>query len=103
MRDGLTEEQQAIYKIVESHMVFVATMPEPDKSRCLLSLAYEYFILDMEEEAFKLLEQADSGYFQEQLESDVDSIDNMKEIVTTIMSKLIEIGYIRVKLDAEER
>jgi len=62
-----------------------------------MCLAYEYLNLDMEEYAFPLLEEADPGYFKDQLKEDMEKIPNMTEIVMRIIEKVIEAGYVKVK------
>jgi len=94
--DGLTDLQKQVDQAVKQQLPFVNTLPNPDKSRCLLCLAYEYFILDMEEEGLKLLEGADPEYFKDQLAKDMKEIDNMEIIVLSVTSRLIEAGYIKV-------
>jgi hypothetical protein len=94
--DGMTELQKQVDSAVRSQLRIVLTLPNPDKSRCLLCLAYEYFIQDMEEDAFNLLSQADPEYFKDQLAKDMKEIENMETIVTSVLQKLIEAGYIKV-------
>lgn len=80
----------------------VLQMPEPQKSRCLMGLAYEYFIADLEEEAYKILKKADPKYFGEQLGKDMKEDPIIKQIVFRIASKLIEIGLVKaVETDNE--
>jgi hypothetical protein len=95
MKDGLTEDQKFIIKQVEGMVPVCVALPEPDKSRTMMCLAYEYFVLDMEEEAFKLLKQADPLYFGEQLAQDIDDIEGIKQVVDTIAIKLVEIGIVK--------
>jgi len=97
--DGLSKEQKYIVDQIEGMMVTVNDLPEPDKSRCLFSLAYEYYMVDMEEEANKLMMLADVEYFSKQLGEDMDNIDGMKEIVMGVMDKLIEIGIVKIKTE----
>ena len=94
MNDGLTEEQIFIIDEVKAQLPIVLTLSNPDKSRCLLGLSYEYFLMDLEEEAYKLLKQADPAYFGEQLGKDMKEIPNMDIVVFTITSKLIELGLV---------
>jgi hypothetical protein len=94
MTDGLTEKQKQIVEEIKAQLPMVYNLPNPSKSRCLLSLAYEYFLLDMEEEAFKLLKQADPNYFGEQLGKDLEEIPQMTTIILCISSKLMELGLI---------
>lgn len=94
--DGLTELQKQVISAVQMQLRLVVTLPQPDKSRCLLCLAYEYFVLDMEEDAFKLLEMADPEYFKDQLAKDMKEIKDMSTIVMTVMQKLVEGGYVIV-------
>ena len=99
MRDGLTLEEQQMIGEINKALPIAMSLPNPDKSRCLLGLAYEYFLMNMEEEAYKLLEQADPDYFGEQLGKDMKEIPNMEEVVMRILDKLMEIGVVVVKAD----
>lgn len=96
MNDGISAKDQLVVDEIKKQLPFVLTLPNPDKSRCLLSLAYEYIIMDMEEEGMKLLRQADPEYFKEQLSKDMKDIPNMEIIVLSISSKLIELGIVKV-------
>ena len=96
MNDGLTPEEQWVVDQIKAQLPIITKLPNPDKSRCLLSLAYEYMLLDMEEDAIKLLKQADPEYFKGQLSKDMKEIPNMDIIVLSISSKLIELGIIKV-------
>jgi hypothetical protein len=102
MNDGLTADEVQMVAEIKTQLPFIMKMPNPDKSRCLLSLAYEYLIMDMEEEAMKLLRQADPEYFKDQLSKDMKEIPNMDIIVMSISSKLIELGIIKVVAKQEE-
>lgn len=96
MNDGISRENQEVITAIKAQLPIVLRMPDPDKSRCLLALSYEYMIMDMEEEALKLLKQADPEYFKEQLSKDMKDIPNMDIIVMSISSKLIELGIVKV-------
>ena len=96
MKDGLTADQSAILLEVERQVPLVSKLPEPDRSRCLTCLAYEYLLQDMEEKSFDLLSQCDPGYFKEPMANDMKRDPSMNRIVMTILSKLIEIGYVSV-------
>lgn len=97
MKDGLNAQQNAILEEVERQIPLVSGLPEPDRSRCLTCLAYEYMLQDMEEKAFELLEKCDPGYFKEPMANDMQKDPSMNRIVMTILSKLIEIGYVKVR------
>jgi len=94
MSDGLSDIQKEVVKLVQSQLPYIKSLPEPDRSRGLLCLAYEYFNLDMEERAFPLINLAQPEYFQEQLAKDVLEVPNMREIVIKVADKLMETGYI---------
>jgi hypothetical protein len=94
--DGLSEIQRKIDAAVKQQLPFVLRMPDPDRSRCLFCLAYEYLNLDMEERAFPLLEQADPDYFAAQLKEDMAKIPNMTEMVMRILQKLVDAGYVKI-------
>lgn len=96
MNDGLSKEDKWMVEQIELQFPFVLKLSDPDKSRCLLGLAYEYFLMDMEEKAYELLRQADPNYFKEQLAKDMREIPNMDKIVLRIMGKLIDIGVVVV-------
>lgn len=91
--DGLTEDQKYIDEAVKAQLPLVLKLPNPYRSQCLLCLAYEYFILDMEEEAYKLLMKADPEYFKDQLAKDIKEIPNMDIIVKRVAKKLVELGF----------
>ena len=97
MKDGLNVEQQFILQQVESALPQVLKLPEPARSQSLTCLAYEYFLQDMEEKAFTLLEKADPNYFKEPMKKDMESDPRMNKIIMTILAKIIEIGYVEVK------
>lgn len=104
MTDGLNKQQKAILDEVERQVPIVVGLPEPDRSRCLTCLAYEYMLQDMEEKAFNLLEQCDPNYFKQPMADDMKNDPNMNKIVMTILSKLIEIGYVEVRTaDGEKK
>lgn len=92
--DGLDTVQKTIIDEINKQLPSVLKMPNPDKSRCLVSLAYEYFNLDMEEEGFKLIEQCDPQYFKGQMAEDMKNIRDFDQIVVAIMAKLLHLGYI---------
>lgn len=104
MQDGLTELQKDILRQVERATPQVLALPEPNRSKAIVGLAYEYFLQDMEEKAFGLLEQADPNYFKEGKKKDLED-PLMNKIFFTIIGKLIESGYVTVKEaeDAEEK
>lgn len=95
MKDGWTTEQQEIDKEIKRVVGTVMKLPEPDKSKSLLCLAFEYFNLDMEEEGFDLIGKTDPGYYKNQLPKDMEKDKDINRIVMTIISKLITAGYIR--------
>jgi hypothetical protein len=97
MNDGLTKEERWMVEQIKAQLPLIEKIPNPDKSRCLLGLAYEYFLMDMEEEAYKLLEKADPAYFSEQLGKDMEEMSEMTEIVMRILDKLMDIGVVVVK------
>lgn len=99
MKDGLTQEEQQMVSEIKSLLPTVRLLPDPDRSRSLLCLAYEYFLMDMEEEAYKLLEEADQNYFGEQLGKDMKDITGMTEIVMRILNKLMDIGIVKIKIE----
>jgi hypothetical protein len=94
--DGLTENQKEIIKAVEEMLPSIRKLPDPMRSQSLLCMAYEYFIADMEERAYPLLEEADPNYFSEQLGKDMADDSRMLEIVMRIMDKLVDIGIVKV-------
>jgi predicted transcriptional regulator len=96
MNERISPNDQKTVDEIKRMLPLVLPMPNPNKSRCLLGLAYEYFIMDMEEEAYKLLLMADPEYFKDQLAEDMKEMPNMKEVVLTIMHKLVELGLIKV-------
>lgn len=102
MYDGISKEDQEMVDQIKAALSLVMNLPDPDKSRCLLSLAYEYFLMEMEEEAYKLLMHADPNYFSAQLKEDMKTIPNMDQIVTRIAGKLIELGVITIKFNGED-
>lgn len=73
----------------------VLKLSEPVRSRCLMGLAYEYFIADLEETAFDILKKADPNYFGEQLGKDMKEDPRIEQIVFKIASKLMEIGLVK--------
>ena len=94
--DGLTKEQKEVDRLVREQIPRALALPEPDRSKCIMCLAYEYFNQDMEEKAFKLIEKADPNYFKDQLAKDMQD-PQIKEIVFRIMGSLMSAGYIKVK------
>ena len=92
-KDGLDKDQKYIVDQIKQQLPSVKKLPEPDRSRYLVSLAYEYFLQDMEEDAFKLIEMADPNYFKGQMSKDMGTVEGFDKIVTVIMSKLLELGY----------
>ena len=94
MIDGLSEEQKRTDTMVKAQLPLVVKLPEPSRSRCLLALSYEYFVQDMEEEAFVLLSMSDSGYYDLQFAVDIVERDDMRELLVIIVQKLIEGGYV---------
>lgn len=98
MMDGLTKEQESIDQAIQDQLSVVLQLSEPDRSKCLTCLAYEYFLLDMEERAFGVLKQADPEYFNTHMIKDLKD-PQMNEIFMTIVSKLIRSGYIKVHVD----
>jgi len=99
---GLSENQKKIITAVEFQLPMVRTLPDPDRSRCLMCLAYEYFVLDMEELAYPLLEEADAEYFKYQLGKDMEADENITTIVLRIMDKLVDVGAVIIKADDEQ-
>jgi hypothetical protein len=95
--DGLSDLQKQVVQAIKSQLPMVRALPNPDKSKCLMCLAYEYFMLDMEEEAYKLLSEADPEYFKDQLAKDMDEDSDVALVVSRIIDKLIDIGVVRVK------
>jgi len=103
LNDGLTDEQKWIIEEIKEHLPFILEhVPNPDKSRALLGMAYEYFLMDMEDEAYALLLKADPEYFKDQLKEDMVMIPNMRQIVFRIMGKLVELGLVKVVTDEED-
>lgn len=98
MIDGLTEEQALVIKEVEKQLPMIATLPEPERSRCYMCLSYEYFILDMEEKGFALIEKADPNYFGKQLSEDMKNIKDIDTIVFSILESLMKGGYVKLKV-----
>lgn len=96
MKDGLTELQQKVDTAVQATLKFSLKLPEPDRSKVLTCLAYEYFNLDMEEKAFKILEKADPEYFKTHMKKDLED-PQMKQIFFSIIGKLIDAGYVKVE------
>ncbi|HUV84319.1 MAG TPA: hypothetical protein VMV86_01340 [Methanosarcinales archaeon] len=98
---GLSDIQKQVVRAVEFQLPMVRTLPDPDRSKCLMCLSYEYFILDMEELAYPLLEEADPEYFKDQLAKDMAEDENITTIVLRIMDKLIDVGVVIVKAKDE--
>jgi len=92
--DGLDINQKTVIDEINQQLPTVLKMPNPDKSRCLVSLAYEYFNLDMEEDGFKLINQCDPRYFKTHIAEDMKNIKGFDTIVIAIMAKLMYLGYI---------
>lgn len=88
------EEKKKIVREVQKQVPLALRMPEPDKSRVLTCLAYEYFLLDLEEEAWKLIRQADPEYYKTEVHKDMENDASMEKIFMTIAAKLIESGYL---------
>lgn len=101
MVDGLTEEQKQIDVAVQKQLPSVLKLPEPDRSKCLMCLAYEYFNLDMEEKAFTIIQKADPNYFNNQLKEDMKDPD-IQKIVMRILGSLMNAGYVKVESGKEE-
>jgi len=95
-------ETQKVLKQCQEVLPEVLQLPEPDRSRCLMGLAYEYFIADLEETAFDILKKADPKYFGEQLGKDMKINPDIKQIVFRISAKLIEMGLVKV-VEPEEK
>ncbi len=102
MKDGLDEHQEWALKEVERILPIVLKFEEPNRSRSLTGLAYEYFIQDMEEKAFKILEMCDPNYFKEPMKQDMKD-PAMEKIIMTIVAKLIESGYVIVSADDDKK
>jgi hypothetical protein len=98
LKDGMTEVQKLVDQAVQAQLPMILKVPEPDRSKALVCLAYEYFILDMEEKAFAILDKADPNYFSEGMKKDLQD-PQMNQIFMTIVAKLIESGYVKVKTD----
>ena len=96
---GLSDIQKQVIKAVEFQLSMIRTLPDPDRSKCLMCLAYEFFVLDMEEKGYILLEEADPEYFKDQLRKDMDEDENVTTVVMTILDKLMEIGVVVVKAE----
>ena len=94
----MNDEQKKIAREVQKQVPVAMTMPEPNKSRVLTCLAYEYFLLNMEEEAWKLIRQADPEYYKEGIHKDMAADASMEKIFMTIAAKLIESGYLSIDL-----
>lgn len=94
MNDVIDLDNVKMIAEIKTYVPMALQLPEPDKSRCLLCLAYEYFMMDMEEEAYKLLLFADSNYFKDQLKIDMKTVPNMDKVVMRIARKLILIGVV---------
>jgi len=99
--DGLTEIQQKMVQAVETLLPDIRQLPDPKRSQSLLCMAYEYLILDMEERAYPLLEEADPNYFGEQLGKDMADDPRMMELVMRVMDKLIDIGFVKISAKEE--
>jgi len=94
MKDGLNEEQRKIIEEVERQVPLILKLPEPGRSKCIVCLSYEYLIQDMEEKAFSLLESADPNYFKDPMKKDMEKDPRMAELVMTMLSKIISMGYV---------
>ena len=102
-KDGLDKDQSWVIEQVGIELPKALVLSEPDRSRCLLCLAYEYFNVDMEEEAFKILSQSDPDYFKNgQLGKDMKEIKDMDKIVFAIMGKLLSAGYIKIEEEKKD-
>jgi hypothetical protein len=100
--NNLSSDQKNIKSLVEAQLPTIRTLPDPDRSRCLLCMAYEYFVLDMEEYACSLLQEADPEYFGEQLGKDMKDIEEMSELVLRITDKLVDIGFVIITTKGDE-
>jgi len=101
LKDGLTDTQKFVHDAVQQQLPFIDELPEPDKSRCLMALSYEYFNVEMEEEGFKLLKISDPDYFKEQLEKDMRADEIIKMIAVSIAEKIIDMGLTTVVISDE--
>lgn len=99
----MTDLQKSIDTAIKFQLPMARSLKDPHRSRCLFCLAYEYLNLDMEEKAFPLLEEADPEYFKEQLGKDMKTIPNMEEIVTRSLSKLIDMGFVKIEQNHENK
>jgi hypothetical protein len=95
MTDGLSDKQKFIDGEIQELLPEVLKIPEPDRSRSLVCLAYEYFMVDMEEDAFSILRNVDPSYYKNEMHSDMKD-GEMKHIFMSIMSKLVDTGYIKI-------
>ena len=90
--DGYSKKQKEVDLEVKNQLPGVLAMSEPDRTRCLFLMSYEYLYLEMEEEAFGLLKMADQGYFTSSLIEDISSVPGMDIIVATFIGKSVQVG-----------
>jgi len=95
----LSEGQQTIVDtciIYEKMLDDLKTMSLDEKNLGYFGLAYEYFLLDLEEEGTRLLEKMDKDFFDEPLTKAIKKDPKIMEITQIMLTKLMEIGYIKI-------
>ena len=98
---GLNAQEKNI--INDVHQLLLETkqnnsIPTREKSKIYVCLAYEMFLIDLEEEGFRILELVDQDYFEKYLQEDMSSDSQYYSLVMYFLEKLIEIGYVKIKV-----
>jgi len=97
----LTENQQMVVDTVidyEKMLDTVEKMSLDAKDLGYFGIAYEYFLLDMEEEGVRIMEKISVGFFDKPLAAAMKKDKAVVEIAQVMISKLIEIGFIKIEV-----
>lgn len=103
--DGFTDKEVDIINQVNQMLEFISQssvsahpLDYRSENKMYVCLAYEMFLLNLEERAFEILSMADPEYFKEPLGEDMVNDERFKTVVLTIMNKLVEIGVVKVSI-----
>jgi len=77
----------------------IKDMPTDERNLGLFGLAYEYLLMDMEEEFLRLVDKIGAEFFDKPLAAAMKKDPQVVEFAQIIITKLIEIGYINITLD----